>query len=131
MGKVIIRKCNLLNYNHMKKVNSKATLDQTRKPLSPEDREKQRSMASVVMVARFSNREAPWKKWSNEWKQPKKIVNINDAINEMMRIVEAWPKRNIVGVALFDVRATKSISAENKIYQYENGSWNMLKPVSW
>ena len=98
--------------------------------LPPETKEKQKAMASCYMVITFHDSNT-WSKWSNEHQQPAKLLNINDAINEMFRICEKYFKGKMHSAVIFDVRTDKSIGAENKIYQFEKGFWQMVKPVTW
>ncbi|GAB2780532.1 hypothetical protein GCM10027275_25100 [Rhabdobacter roseus] len=100
-----------------------------RKPLTEEQKAKQKSMASCYMVVKFHDGNQ-WSKWSNEWAQPR-IRNINDAINEMFRIMEQYFKGRVHSAAIFDTRMTKDARADNKIYQYENGCWQIEKPFTW
>ncbi|TDB66841.1 hypothetical protein [Arundinibacter roseus] len=100
-----------------------------RKPLTQEQKDKQRKMASCYMVVNFHDGNE-WSKWSNEWAQPR-IRNIGDAVNEMFRIMETYFRGKVHSAAIFDTRINKDTGAENKIYQFENGVWKMEKQFNW
>lgn len=106
-----------------------------RKPLTDEQKATQRDKASCLLVIRFRDGNY-WTKWSNEWKQPHKGA-INVWINELMRVCEDYFKGNIDQAAIYDVRTRKDmIGSErdpncNKIYQYEKGTWRLVRPISW
>lgn len=102
-----------------------------RPSLTQEARDKMISEASCYMVVQFHNNPRPFSMWSKE-SQNKKIVNINDAVNEMFRIFNRPDWRGCVAsAAIFDMRFTKKCSAENKIYQYDGVCWKMVNPVNW
>lgn len=101
-----------------------------RKPLTEEQKAKQRQMASCYLTIKFQDGRS-WSKWSNEWAQPNKFRTISDAVNEMLRICEQYFKGSIFSAAIFDTRTTKTLSAENKIYQYEKGTWQTVQPFTW
>jgi hypothetical protein len=101
-----------------------------RKPLTEEQKAKQREKASCFMTIRFHDGNT-WSKWSNEWAQPNKFPNISAAVNEMLRIADQYFAGKIYSAAIFDTRTTKSLSAANKIYQYEKGFWKLEKPITW
>ena len=83
------------------------------------------------MVVKFHDGNS-WSKWSNEYAQPNKFLNISDSINEMFRIVAdpKWRGR-VASAAIFDTRTDKRFGSHNKIYQFENGTWKMVKPFTW
>ena len=103
---------------------------ETKKPLPPEKLEAQKQKATCRMVIKFHDNNT-WSKWSNEYAQPNKFLNINDSINEMFRICEKYFKGRIASGAIFDVRVHKQVGAHNKIYQFEKGFWKMEQPVIW
>ncbi len=102
----------------------------TRKPLTDEQKEKQRRMATAYLVVKFNDGNE-FRKWSNEWAQPNKLRNISEAINDLFRVFAKYWEHNTYSAAIFDVRVQKYGSAENKVYQYENGVWKTVKPFGW
>jgi hypothetical protein len=98
--------------------------------LSTEDKEKQREKASCIMFIKFKDGNKR-SFWSNEWKKPYKYKHIGEAINEQMRLFEKYFRKHTASAAIFDTRTNKNIEKENKIYQFENGVWNLVKSVSW
>lgn len=101
-----------------------------RKPLTDEQKEKQRQLATACLVIKFNDGNE-FKKWSNEWAQPNKFRNISEAINELFRLFGKYWEGSTYSAALFDVRVQKHFSADNKVYQYENGQWKLVKPINW
>ena len=107
----------------------------TRKPLNDEQRAMQREKASCFLTVTFFDGNK-WSKWSNEWQQPNK-GSINVWINEALRICDEYFKGKIYEAAIFDTRYIKQTVASerhpdcNKVYQFERGSWRLVKPITW
>lgn len=101
------------------------------KPMSQEALEKMKAMASCYMVVQFRNNPRPFSMWSRESQDPR-ITNISDAINRFFYIFDRpeW-RGQVESAAIFDVRRIKKPCAENKIYQYERGVWQLVNAPSW
>jgi len=111
-----------------------------RKPLTDEQRTEQRAKASCCILVEFYNpitmgdgtTTLNMKKWSNEWQQPHK-GDLNDWVNELMRIFDMYWKGKAKSAAIFDTRFQKvCIGSErhpdcNKLYQFENRVWRAVK----
>lgn len=100
------------------------------RPLTDERKEEQKAKASCYLVIKFHDGNT-WSKWSNEHGQPKKLLNINDAVNEMFRIAHQYFQGKIHSAAIFDTREHKKPGAYNKIYQYEKGFWTQVQQFTW
>ena len=100
------------------------------KPLTDEQKAKQQRMATACLVIKFNDGKK-FLKWSNEWAQPNKFRNINEAVNELFRLFGKYWEYNTYSAAIFDVRETNDFSAKNKVYQYENGVWQIVNPLIW
>lgn len=102
-----------------------------RKPLPDDKREEMIRESQACLVVRFHNQTRDSKFWSKCGQR--KHRNIGDAINYLMWMVneqKSW-QGQVERAAIFDTRATKHISGDNKVYQYERNSWKIEKPVNW
>ena len=72
-----------------------------------------------------------WKKWSNEWQQPKK-GDLGYWTDFLMYYMETYWKGKVKSAAIFDTRFQKiCIGSErdtgcNKLYQYQDGAWRAV-----
>ncbi|AEI46765.1 hypothetical protein [Runella slithyformis] len=111
-----------------------------RKPLNDEQRAEQRAKASCCILVEFyqpitlsdGRTITNLKKWSNEWQQPHK-GDLNDWVNELMRIFDIYWKIKAKSAAIFDTRFQKTLIGSerdpdcNKLYQFENRVWRAVK----
>ena len=101
-----------------------------RKPLPDDKKALQKEKASCKLIITFYDGNQHTK-WSNEWAQASKIRNISDALNDLFWVFDKYWRAQAFKAVIFDTRIHKHHGAHNKIYQYENGSWKLEKPITW
>jgi len=111
---------------------------QTRNPLPPlkeEARLKMIEESNCLIMVDFHDQSRLTKPGTQKyWSKcgQRKFINMNEAINDFLNAINygRW-RGKVKKAAIYDTRIDKNHKTAPKIYQYENGFWTLLTPVSW
>lgn len=85
--------------------------------------------ARIALIVKFKDGNTMYK-WGQDWLKPR-IVNINDSINDIMRVFDEHWRNQCIEAAIFDTRELKKCHGTNKLMQFENGSWKQVAQIIW